>query len=1499
MAAYTWLSASASAQIIYEYDELGRLTSISNTRTLYEQEFEYDAEGNRISMQQGAVEDRVRFAIGDVSVEEGADAVFTVTKTGTATQSFSVNFSTSSGSAMSGSDFSSQSGVLTFAQSEVSKTISVTTVNDSTEEQAESFFVNLSSPSGNAVIIDDQGIGTITDNDGPKPVAFVISDTQVAEGRRATFIVTRMGTPTQSHIVNYETEDGTAVGGDDYTAVSGGLVFLNGDITKTIEVNTSTGGVLEGDEFFTVRLTSVGGIQGTGTDDNPVITDGEGIGSIIEDPPPPVFAINDVTVTEGEAANFTVTKYGVADRRYTVRWATLDGTAVENDDYLDDNGTLRFEDEEYTKTVSVSTIDDAESELEEFFRVELSNPTFGSTIDDAIGIATLNDNDAPLAPIFSISDASAAEGGSIVFTVTKTGMTSQTLSVNFATANGSANDNTDYVAQSGTLTFAPSVTQAQITVVSIDDTTEESSEQFFVNLSAATGGATIGDAQGIGAINDNDAPPPPSFAISDASITEGGAAVFTITKTGVTSQSFSVDFTTSDDTATQTDDYFAVSTTITFASNQTTKTVSVSTVSDAENEGSEQFFANLSAPTGGATIADTQGIGTIFDDTGLSFSINDVAIDENESAVFTVTMTGSAPQGASISFATANGSANAVDDYVARSGVLDFTATDTSKTITISVVDDTTPEPSEFFRVNLSNPTNGATIADAEGRATITDDDANGASEFSINSLSDTEGQTVVLSISRSGDTSQVQAVEYTTTDGTAVSGSDYAAQSGTITFLIGDTTASLSINTLQDTDVEGDEVFHVDLSNPTNGATIFNGRGNITILDDDELVPPSFSIGDVTVDEGGTAVFTVTKTGEASQSFSVDYATQNDSAISGVDYTAQSGTLTFLNTETSKTISVPTIGDAVEELTEQFFVNLSNASGGTTISDAQGVGTINDDDETTASFSINDISINEDETAVFTVTMTGQAPQGASVGFATADGSALVVDDYLGASGVLDFAATDVSKTLTITVVDDAAPEPAEFFRVNLSNPTNGATIADAEGRATITDNDASAASEFSINNLSVTEGQTAVLTISRSGDTSQVQAIDYTTTNGTAVAGSDYSALSGTVTFLIGDTSASLSINTLQDTDVEDDEIFYVDLSSPTNGATIFDGRGDIIIENDDVLPPPSFSISDVSVDEGATAVFTVTKTGAASQSYSVSFATQNASAVSGSDYTAQSGTLTFLDSESSKTISVPTTDDSTEEPDEQFFVNLSAPTDSATISDAQGVGTINANDAPPPPSFAISDATVTEGGDAVFTVTKTGANTSVSHVLDYATADDTAIAGNDYTAASGTIAFFASDVTKTISISTITDVIAEPAEYFEVSLSNPTNGATITDALGVGQIDDAPTGGVSFSVADVTVTEGGTAFVTVTKTGGTDGVWRIDVDTADGTALDGSDYNAESDRMVFRDDDAQMTMEVTIVGDTNAEGTEEFYVNLSNPYGGATISDGQAVVTILDDD
>jgi CSLREA domain-containing protein len=338
-------------------------------------------------------------------------------------------------------------------------------------------------------------------------------------------------------------------------------------------------------------------------------------------------------------------------------------------------------------------------------------------------------------------------------------------------------------------------------------------------------------------------------------------------------------------------------------------------------------------------------------------------------------------------------------------------------------------------------------------------------------------------------------------------------------------------------------------------------------------VTPPSFSIDDVTHNEGDagttTFTFTVTKTGASGLSSSVQFTTQDGTATTaGADYAASSGTLTFPASATTdtQTITVSVNGDTIIEATEAFTVELSSPSGAT-ITDGSGTGTITNDDS--ASFSIDDVTqaeTNSGQTAfTFTVTKTGNAT--ASVDYATQDGTATAGSDYVANAGALNFAASDATKTITVMVNGDTTPEPDETFTVQLSNQSAGATISDASGTGTISNDDAS----FTIDDVTQPEansGQTTfTFTVTKTGNIAA--SVDFATQDGTAMAGSDYVATNGTLNFAPGDTTKQIIVTVSGDTTPEPTETFTVHLSNASAGATIADADGLGTITFDD-LPP-----------------------------------------------------------------------------------------------------------------------------------------------------------------------------------------------------------------------------------------------------------------------------------------------------------------------------------------
>ena len=607
------------------------------------------------------------------------------------------------------------------------------------------------------------------------------------------------------------------------------------------------------------------------------------------------------------------------------------------------------------------------------------------------------------------------------------------------------------------------------------------------------------------------------------------------------------------------------------------------------------------------------------------------------------------------------------------------------------------------------------------------------------------------------------------------------------------DTWREVRVTALQDEDgLDGSVTFTHDVWDENADCPV-KGESPVTVRviddDDDRGSLPTLSIADAAVAEGGTAEFVVTLTPASTETVTVNFETADGTAKAGSDYTQTSATLTFTAGQPTKTISVSTVDDDAQESDERFTVTLRNPDGAT-LDDHTGEGTIRDNDDDggdrTPELSIGDAAVQEGGTAQFEVTLRPASEQTVTVNFETADGTAKAGSDYTETSGTLTFTAGQPTKTISVSTVDDDAQESDERFTVTLRNP-DGATLDDHTGEGTIRDNDDDGGGSLptlSVGDAAVVEGDTATFRVTLSAASENVVTVSYKTKDGTAVAGSDYTAMAGTLRFEPGDTTKTIRVPTVDDDTPEETEAFTVELSAPS-GATVADGTGTGTISDDGGSRSlPTLSIGDAApVPEGRTAKFRVTLRRESGEPVTVAYRTVDGTAVAGSDYTTTSGTLRFEPGETTKTLRVPTVNDDTPEETEAFTVELSAPS-GATVADDTGAGTITDEDEPP--TLAIDDAPpVGEGGTAEFVV-RLSAVSGVAVTVSYQTVDGTAVAGPDYTTTSGTLRFEPGETTRAVAVATLIDQLMEGAEQFTVELSDPV-GTTLADATGVGTITD----------------------------------------------------------------------------------------------------------------
>jgi hypothetical protein len=615
---------------------------------------------------------------------------------------------------------------------------------------------------------------------------------------------------------------------------------------------------------------------------------------------------------------------------------------------------------------------------------------------------------------------------------------------------------------------------------------------------------------------------------------------------------------------------------------------------------------------------------------------------------------------------------------------------------------------------------------------------------------------------------------------------------------------------------------------------------------------------------EGGTVgTFIITlDTAAPTGGLVVNFNTTGSTATILADYSFTAGTnitavtantFTIAAGATTATLNVVAVSDAVSDPNETVKVNLT--SGGDYILGANSSASFNPATNFTVGSNPNSVTVgdfngdgksdlavaNFYSTNVSVLLGTGTGSFGAATNFTVGTGPfSVTVGDFNG-DGKSDLAVTNYNNNnvsvllgtgtgsfgtatnftvgtdpFSVTVGDFNGDGKSDLAVAN-ANSNNVSVLLNADPTATVTITDVPIS--LTINDVTLTEGNSgttnAVFTVSLSSAASTVVSVDYATANGTATAGTDYTALpTTTLTFNPGETSKTITVAINGDNQVESDETFFVNLSNlQTNGSnvTLADNQGQGTITNDDSA---SIAITDVTITEGnsgtTNAVFTVTLSNQVDTAVTVNYATADGTATTtDNDYIGIATTpLTFNPGETSKTITVVVNGDTKVETNETFFVNLSnlqTNGRNVTITDNQGQGTIANDDTSV--TLAVSPASVTEDGTSnlIYTFTRSGVTTNLLTV-NYSIGG-TATNGTDYASIPTGITFAANSTTATVTVDPTADTTVESDETVALTLATGTGYTVGTTTAVIGTIANDDTS-VTLAVSPASVTEDGTS-------------------------------------------------------------------------------------------
>ena len=900
-------------------------------------------------------------------------------------------------------------------------------------------------------------------------------------------------------------------------------------------------------------------------------------------------------------------------------------------------------------------------------------------------------------------------------------------------------------------------------------------------------------------------------------------------------------------------------------------------------------------------------------------SVGDASAAEGDSdsttLTFTVTLSEPAGQPVTVSYSTANGTATAAGaDYTPTVGTLTFAAGETVKTVSVAVTGDTMVELDEQFTLNLSAPVN-AVIGDGVGVATIVNDDVDTAPStppaVSIADLAVAEGDgehshfMFTVTLDKASD--ETVTVQYSTSDGTAIAGVDYTATTGTVTFAPGVTTQLVHVDVIGDAAAEQHETFTVTLSSPV-GATLADGSATGTITDDDTVTTvPGLNSGNPGDELWGEA-------------FYAPYVDMGLWPVPDLVAIAQGRgaslvTLGFLQATPDGKLAwaglsalAPDSDFEQAQAINSSIAALQAAGGDVMISLGGASGTSLAQWYATRGLSARSLA---DAYVAVAQTYSLHRIDFDIEGSAVADAASIALRSQALALMQQDLPDLEVWYTLPVlptgltadglNVVRSAVSAGVKLDGVNVMAMDYGESAAPTSGpNAKTMGAYAIQAAESTYAQLSALYGEFGQsFGWNQVGVTPMIGVNDVTTEVFTVA---DAQALE--------DFARAKGLGMLSMWSVARDTPGSLGQASPTASGLDLPAGSFSAVFNDygtandvgDALP--TLSISDAAVVEGdggqTHVMFTVTLSAASDEAVSVGYVTSNGTATAGVDYTAASGVVTFAPGVTSQMVHVMVAGDAVVEGDETFTVSLSNPS-GATIADGSAVGTITNDDVAPTPTPGASSVT-------------------------YVVSDDWGsgfVAGVKVTAGSAfdgwTVEF---DTPARISNIWNAEIVSHVGQHYVVRNASwnakvaagqsvefgfqaaPGGGSSAVTGF---VVNGSSTGGPApvvpkVSVADASVAEGdsGTTQLTFTVTldAASDEAVSVGYVTSNGTATAGVDYTAGNGTITFAPGVLSQQISVTVTGDGTAETDETFTLTLSSP-SGATIADGAATGTILNDD
>lgn len=635
-----------------------------------------------------------------------------------------------------------------------------------------------------------------------------------------------------------------------------------------------------------------------------------------------------------------------------------------------------------------------------------------------------------------------------------------------------------------------------------------------------------------------------------------------------------------------------------------------------------------------------------------------------------------------VNFSTSDGTGVANVNYSNVNVNLDFPPGEVIRTVPVPLIPAVTLDPTVTVNLTLTNATPPAALG-VQPFAMLNILNNLSAINFALTNYTvakNVASGKALIDVLRLGDTNGTSTVDfYTTTNGTAVTGTDYTPASGTLTFNPGDSDRAFQIAINNNGLVEGDRTVGLALTNVT-GSLLFSPSNSTLTIRDTVVAYGQLSLttNSYVVGEGdGTAHIPVVRTGGSSGIVSVNYQTlTTGSAVPGTSYVTTNGVLTFGDGITSGSIDVPILQNAYALGPVNFAVMIYNPAGGATLVQPTNAVVTILDDHIGLAFAQGTNTISETGGAItLNVLRLNVSNVLTTVHYSTTNGTALAGVNYAAASGTLTFATNETVKPLVIPVLYDTNVTGDVYFNIGLSSPSAPAQLV-APSVAKVIVQDVDAGLHFDTNATTVLKNAgTAVINVICSNTNAEPVSVNYATSDGTAKQGVNYQSISGTLTFSNGLAETNFTVTILNNNQVSSNLSFNVSLSGPTPPGQVIQPSNEVVTIQES-NPGFEFSSPIYTALKGVTvqATINVYRLGYTNSVASVDFLATNGTAIPTNNYIPTGGTLVFNPGVTNQSFPVTIVDYPVVQPDLTVLLQLLNPTGGYLLTPSAAVLTIH---------------------------------------------------------------------------------------------------------------------------------------------------------------------------------------------------------------------------------